>query len=150
MTESALSQVDADALLAVEKHCEVSRRWIFPTRGGKMMIPLVSHDRRENFLLDFSRGTIELRKVKLQTRARQTVILARVDLHGPAHLNPDGEEIPCPHIHVYREGFGDRWAFPLSNYTQFRDPENLWETLENFYVYCNVTLPPNVLRGVIS
>lgn len=150
MSEAALSQAEADALLALEKRCEPDRTWTFPAKGGKLSIPLVSDDRREHFLLDFSRGSIELRKVKLQTRARQTVALVRVDLHGTAHLNPDGEEIPCPHIHVYREGFGDKWAFSLSDYPQFSGSDNLWETLENFYSYCNVTQPPIVLRGVFS
>lgn len=145
---SGLLQEDADALLSMEKHRESDRSWTFPALGGKVSIPLVSHDRREHFLLDFSRGSIELRKVKLQTRARQAVILARVDLFGSPHLNPDGEEVPCPHIHLYREGFGDKWAYALPE--EFLDPANLWATLDNFLAYCNVTQPPVILRGVIS
>ena len=43
-------------------------------------------------------------------RARQTVVLKRLDLDGPTHTNPDGEELPCPHVHVYRDGFGTKWA----------------------------------------
>lgn len=150
MTEATLSQAEADALLAMEKHAEEVRSWTFPALGGKLSIPLVSNDGRERFLLDFSRGSIEVRKVKLQTRVRQTVVLARVDLHGANHLNPDDSEVPCPHIHVYREGYGDKWAYPLSHFQTFRDPGNLWVTLEDFYVHCNVTQPPSVLRGVIS
>lgn len=146
---SGLSQEDADALLAVEKHRESDRSWTFPALGGKVSIPLVSYDRREHFSLDFSRGSIELRKAKLQTRARQTVVLVRVDLFGTAHLNPDGEEIPCPHMHLYREGFGDKWAYPLPQEV-FHDPDNLWVTLDNFLVYCNVAEPPTILRGVFS
>jgi hypothetical protein len=36
----------------------------------------------------------------------------RLDLDGPPHRNPDDEEIPWPHLHVYREGYGDKWASP--------------------------------------
>jgi hypothetical protein len=144
-----LSQKEADALLAMEKHRESDHAWTFPALGGKVSIPLVSYDRREHFLLDLSRGSIELRKAKLQSRARQIVVLARVDLFGTAHLNPDGEEVPCPHIHLYREGFGDKWAFALPR-EQFHDPDNLWVTLNDFLVYCSVDQPPTILRGVFS
>jgi len=149
MSETGLSQEDANFLLAVEKHRESDRSWTFPALGGKVSIPLVSHDRREHFSLDFSRGSIELRKVKLQTRARQAVVLARVDLFGTPHLNPDGEEVPCPHVHLYREGFGDKWAYALPQEV-FPDPGNLWVTLDNFLAYCNVTQAPTILRGVFS
>lgn len=149
MSDAALTQAEADALLAMEKHSAEDRLWNFPRLGGKLSIPLVSPDGRERFLLDFSRGSIEVRRVKLQSRARQTVPLIRVDLHGSPHQNPDGEYIQCPHIHLYREGYGDKWAFPLKAEV-FRDPDNLWATLEDFYAYCNVTQPPNVVRGVIS
>ncbi|HEY7442131.1 MAG TPA: hypothetical protein VH701_06920 [Vicinamibacterales bacterium] len=27
--------------------------------------------------------------------------------YGAPHRNPDDEEIPCPHLHLYREGYGD-------------------------------------------
>ena len=149
MSETGLSQNDADALLVIEKHRESDRSWTFPALGGKLSIPLISYDRREHFLLDFSRGSIELRKVKLQTRARQTVVLLRVDLFGTPHLNPDGEEVPCPHVHVYREGFGHKWAYPLPA-DHFSDPGNLWVTLDEFLAYCNVTQAPEILRGVFS
>lgn len=95
-----------------------------------------------------SRGRIDLRKVKMHDRARQVVVLVRLDLGGPPHRNPDGEEIGTPHIHVYREGYGDKWAFPVP--TDFRAVADLWTTLDDFFRYCNVTRPPLIQRGLFT
>lgn len=106
-------------------------------------------DRREQFLLDLSRGRIDLRKVKTQTRARQIVVLVRLDLGGAPHRNPDGEEIPVPHLHVYREGYGDKWAVPVPAY-RFGNLADVWQTLSDFMGYCNITQPPRIQRGLFT
>ena len=108
-----LTQQEADALLAFEKHYKGKDEFFFPSLGGDLRIPLYSLDNREEFILDISRGSISLEKNKFQTRARTTVILVRVDIGGSPHRNPDGTEIPCPHIHFYKAGFDDKWAEPL-------------------------------------
>jgi hypothetical protein len=83
----------------------------------------------------------------LQNRARQVVVLVRLDLAGAPHCNPDGEELPCPHLHIYREGYGDRWArrVPAS---EFSNVEDLWQTLQDFMRYCKVAKPPNIQKGI--
>ena len=53
-------------------------------------------------------------KVTYQTRARQIIVLARLDF-GPDHRNPDGNIVGSPHLHVYREGYGDKWAYKLDD-----------------------------------
>jgi hypothetical protein len=63
-------------------------------------------------MLDLARGQIKLTKATYQNRARQAIVLMRLDLDGPPHRNPDDQEIPCPHLHFYREGYGDKWAIP--------------------------------------
>lgn len=146
MAQSDLTQAEADALIALEKHRTSTQDWDFPMGGESISVPLQSADRREQFLLDMSRGRIDLRKVKMQNRGRQVVVLVRLDLGGPPHRNPDGVEIGTPHIHVYREGYGDKWAFPLS--ADFRDVADLWTTLDDFLRYCNVTRPPLIRRGL--
>ena len=84
--------------------------WTFPAAGQRIGLALTSLDKRENFMLDVTRAQIKLTKATYQNRARQAIILMRLDLDGPPHRNPDETEIPCPHLHIYREGFGDRWA----------------------------------------
>lgn len=149
MAEITLTQSDANALIAMEKHRANEERHDFPHAGESIVVPLVSPDKREQFLLDLSRGRIDLRKVKMQNRARQVVVLVRLDLAGAPHRNPDGEEIGCPHLHVYREGFGDKWAFPAPA-NLFLDPSDLWATLGHFLTYCNITQPPHIERGLFT
>ena len=148
MAQNDLAQAEANALIALEKHRTNEQAWDFPMGGESISVPLQSADGREQFLLDMSRGGIDLRKVKMQNRGRQVVVLVRLDLGGPPHRNPDGEEIGTPHIHVYREGYGDKWAFPLP--VDFRAVDDLWTTLDDFFRYCNVTQPPLIPRGLFT
>lgn len=135
-----LTQAEADALLAVEKRRVNNETHPFTAMVGKVEIPLQSADGREQFLLDMSRGRINLMKGTYQTRGRQTVILARLDFGGAPHRNPDGVEMTCPHLHLYREGYGDKWAEPLP--AKFGSTDDLWNLLNQFLKYCNVTDPP--------
>lgn len=77
------------------------------------------------------------------------MVLARIDIGGAPHRNPDDTELPCPHIHLYREGFGDRWAFPV-NPDEFADTTDPWQTLMDFLRFCNVTRPPEFDRGLFT
>jgi hypothetical protein len=149
MADMNLTQAEADVLIAMEKHRVNEDRNDFPLGGQSLVLPLQSVDRREHFLLDLSRGRIDLAKVKMQNRGRQVVVLVRLDLGGAPHRNPDGEEVPVPHLHIYREGFGDKWAVavPTDRFTATRD---VWRTLEEFLRFCNVTRPPYIERALFT
>lgn len=144
-----LTQAEADALFAMEKHRVDEQRWHLPDTGGGLVVPLVSSDGSEPFHLDIGRGRINLAKGKIQNRARTTMVLARIDFGGAPHRNPDDEEIACPHVHLYREGFGDRWAFPISPEV-FNKPTDHWQTLLDFMRFCNITRPPEFDRGLFT
>jgi len=147
MAELNLAQADADALIALEKHRIDEQRYAFPLPGGSLAIPLQAPDKREHFLLDVSRGRINILRGKYQSRARQVVVLVRLDFAGPPHRNPDDSEVLCPHLHVYREGFGDKWAIPAPP-EAFTDTSNLWTTLDQFMRFCNITRPPHIDQGL--
>jgi len=138
-----LTQAEGDALLAMEKHRTDERRWAFPGTGGRIEVPLLSVDKREAFLLDVSRGRIDLLRTKYQNRARQVIILARLDVSGPPHRNPDGEEIDCPHLHLYREGYADKWAVPVP-LDAFPNSADSWLLLGDFLRFCNITVAPYI------
>jgi len=110
MAEINLSQSEADALIAMEKIRINEQSIDYPIFGGRISVPLISRNKRENFILDISRGKIDLLKGTYQERARQVVILVRLDFGGQPHRNPDGEEIPSPHLHIFKEGYGDKRA----------------------------------------
>lgn len=143
-----LTQQEADALLALDKHYLGGEHFSFPSLGGSLRIPLYSTDHREEFSLDITRGSIELRKNTFQARTRKAVILARIDIGGPPHRNPDGEEIGCPHLHVYREGYGDKWATPLP--ATFSKHEDAWTTLYEFMDFCHVATRPTILQELFT
>jgi hypothetical protein len=147
MSDVDLSQAEADLLIAMAKYRENDNTWLYPSLGGSISIPLISSDKRERFLLDISHGQVNLTKTKYQNRARQSYILVRLDFGGSPHRNPDGEEINCPHLHLYLEGYGDKWAFPAP-LDKFSDTNDIWQIFQDFMKYCNIVLPPQIQRGL--
>jgi hypothetical protein len=81
-------------------------------------------------------------------RGRHVFVLARLDFAAP-HRNPDGSEVGVPHLHLYREGFGDKWAFDVPD-GLLTDPNDAWQVLLDFMRYCNVVEQPNISRGLFS
>lgn len=142
-----LTQVEADTLLAMQKRRTESDVLLFPGPGGKLVVPLQSIDKTEDFFLDVTRSRIDLVKITYQNRGRSVVVLMRLDIHGAPHRNPDGAEIPCPHLHLYREGYGDKWAVPLND-GRFPNLEDQVQTLIDFMRECNVVDHPTVQRGI--
>lgn len=142
-----LSQAEADALIAMHKHRLNNDNHNYPDLGGALRVPLVSGDKREEFMLDITRGRIELAKGTFQNRSRQVIVLIRIDVGGSPHRNPDDREILCPHIHIYKEGFGDKWAYPLPSGI-FTNHADHWQTLHEFMRYCNIIEPPNIEKGL--
>ena len=147
MADIDLSQTEADELIAMEKQRVDDKQWDFPAPGERLAIPLTSTDKRENFVLDITRSQVKLTKATYQNRARQVIILMRLDLDGRPHRNPNDEEIPCPHLHVYREGYGDKWAVPAPTDT-YVDTTNLGLTCDAFMKHCNIVVPPDIRLGL--
>ncbi|MBA4313266.1 MAG: hypothetical protein C0417_11630 [Chlorobiaceae bacterium] len=147
MAEINLTQAEADRLIAIQKIKVSDTPWEYPVQGSGISIPLVSIDKKENFLLDISRGRIDLIKGRYQTRARQVVILVRIDFGGAPHRNPDGKEVASPHLHVYREGYGDKWATLIPK-DLFKNISDRSQLLEDFMEYCNIIQRPNIVHGL--
>ena len=133
----------------MEKHRVDDVRYEYPSLGGAVRIPLQSPDKRELFSLDITRSQIVLTKGTYQNRSRGIAILARLDFGGAPHRNPDDEEIACPHLHLYREGYADRWAIPLPA-ERFTDATDPWLLLLEFMQFVNVTVPPDIQRGLFT
>jgi hypothetical protein len=66
----------------VEKQCVDDKRLVFPGPGERLAVSLTSLDKRESFMLDVTRAQIKLTKATYQNRARQVIILMRLDLGG--------------------------------------------------------------------
>lgn len=147
MAEINLTQTEADLLIALPKVKTNNQVWDYPSFGGSISIPLISTDKKENFILDVSRSYIDLLKGKYQNRGRQVVVLIRLDFGGAPHRNPDSTEISCPHLHLYREDYGDKWAVEIPK-EKFANITDLWQTLQDFMRYCNIIEPPSIEKGL--
>ncbi|MFZ5632712.1 MAG: DUF6978 family protein [Bacillota bacterium] len=155
-----LTQFEADTLIAISKKRCGNQIFNFPWAGETLTIPVVSIDEKESFLIDINRGRIKLTKCTYQERHEGIIILVRLDVDGRPHTNPDvlrvplsylepynGQTIGCPHLHLYVEGFMDKWAIPAPP-DSFSRTNDLYETLYEFFSYCNIIEPPIVQRGL--
>lgn len=156
-----LTQSEADALITMQKKKATNAHCDFPSSGEILTIPIISIDERESFLIDVNRrGKIKLTKCTYQERYQEIIILFRLDIDGPAHPNPDvlsvplsylaphnGQIIPCPHLHMYVEGFMDKWVIPTPA-DKFPNTSDLYRTLYDFFSYCNVVELPIIQEGL--
>ena len=109
---------------------------------------------KRTFILDVTKRRLEL-KYTMQTRYGTATPLVRLDVNT-SHTNPYADyhvddddpfssiHDSCigrkfdhePHLHVYRPGFGDRWAYPVAGV--FDNTCNMGDTLLDFLGYCNI------------
>lgn len=155
-----LTQSEADALIAIRKKKATEESYDFPLSGESLTIPIVSIDEREPFLIDINRARIRLAKCTYQERHHSIIILVRLDVDGQPHTNPEvssvpisylapynGQTVQCPHLHLYVEGFMDKWAIPSPS-DKFPKTDDLYATLYDFFRYCNIIKPPIIQRGL--
>lgn len=113
-----------------------------PSSGESKRFDILCTDRREKLFLDVNRsGRIEINKSTLQHRYVEPLI--RIDLDSPPHTNPDGTKTSRNHIHVYKEGYGDSWAYDLDKFKGFKF--NTVMNFSNIFIdicgYCNIEMP---------
>lgn len=160
--KNMLTQSEADFLIGLPKIRKDDEKYPFPLGGDTMTIPVISKNGTENFLIDVNRGKIRLSKCTYQERYLEPTILIRLDVDGPPHSNPEvtnaplpylepynGQIIKCPHLHVYVEDFMDKWAIPAP-LTNFSNTTNLFQTLHDFFEYCNVIKKPIFWRQSLN
>ena len=131
MASNDLTQSEADALIAMEKRRVDDKIWRYVGIGGSISVPLTSTNGSENFVLDLRRGRINLGKGSYQNRARRVVPLVRLCFGGAPHRNPDDAEVGSPHLHIYHEGYADRWAMAVPG-DRFTNLDDQWQTYQDF------------------
>lgn len=149
MSELILTQKQADALLAMKKITQSDELVSLPDLGGTVDISLYAEEDRKEFILNYTRHSINLSKRNHHFRAHKVIGLARLDLDGPPNRNPDGQEIGPRHLYLYREGFGLKWAFEMPD-NKFSNLTDSFITLKEFLIFCNVIKMPNITRGLFA
>lgn len=147
---SELSQIEADHLITMTKRVETDAPKEFPVQNQRVTYSLISENGTERFLLDINRvGTFRV-KISYQNRYKSSIILVRLDVNGRPHINPDGERISGNHVHLYREGYGTRFAYPAA---QIVDPpanqDDPHEWLYSFADYIHVVDMPTLTSALI-
>lgn len=97
---------------------------------------LVGEVENTELVFDIAFGRHGYCKIKLQTRFEQFV-LVRLDVNSQPHTNPNGDKIAGDHMHIYREGFGDKWAC-LINPREFPNPMDWYQTFHDFCNFCSI------------
>ncbi|WP_218837877.1 DUF6978 family protein [Candidatus Methanoperedens nitratireducens] len=162
VSEKMLTQDEANILIGLPKVKKYDDIYAFPSPGDTLMVPVISQNGLENFLIDINRGRIQITKCTYQERHQERTILLRLDIDGPPHHNPyvetlplpdlepyNGRIIPCPHVHLYVEGFMDKWAIPAPT-DKFPNTIDLFKTIEDFLDYCNVIDKPKFWRESLN
>ncbi len=149
----SLTQAEADRLLHLPKafidQAPIEFALVEPMDNERV---LRSIDRREEFLLTIERGNRNRLRLKYQTRTRNVIILARLELNGRRHRNPQGSPykpgqwLSGTHIHLYREGFEDRIAYELQDAPDWvaGNTTDGIPVLEHFLRYCAVSQWPSI------
>jgi hypothetical protein len=147
-SRSDLDQGMADYLIEVRKTLLDPDIPLVFRMGMKAEINLQSDDgthSRELFRMLVHRSSLDPRSATYQLLVRRSTVLLRLDLGGPTHRNPDDLIVPCPHLHRYRPGFGDRWASKPEE-ADFPNLSNPYTSLKEFMFFCNVTRLPIIER----
>ena len=125
-----ISQTEAIDLIQTAKVVKDPVANSFPARGGEAILKLESPDHRDIFTLSIGRTRFELAvayKAHHMFKRSGNIPIIRLDVDAHDHSNPDAEptlefmdqfrnvRVGTRHMHVYMEGFGLTWAFPLAN-----------------------------------
>lgn len=105
---------------------------------------IVSIESNDTFILSYHHGIINFEKYTFNNR-HPAIVLLRFDSMG-THTNPDeeGKIFRGPHVHIYREGFGDKIAFPVSEIGLDKNNLKREVVLPVFLGYCNVQNYPRM------
>jgi hypothetical protein len=119
-----LTQAEANQFMQMAKRFVRPPASITIPPGVDDTYELAGPNDRERFFLDVWRGTLRLTKLRFQNRARTVVVLARLDVDGAPHTNPDLQLLSGTHLHLFREGYDDKWAYPVDpeSFTLLSDP----------------------------
>ena len=134
-----IDQATADSLINMDKEFVNAKLIAMPMTNEILSLNVKSKITKDTFLLDINRkGTFKLTRFTYQERYRTNIILLRLDIDTKPHVNPNGEVISPTHIHIYREGYLDKWAYPLEGIYKIDNQNSLLQSFINFCKLCNI------------
>jgi len=116
MDKVELTQGQADALINIRKMF-LDKSPLIINRPSNIQRELQSQGNPEDrFYLNVSQKAIEFGRYSSVTRFFSVPLIRACINEDSIHENPDGEVIKGCHIHIYKEGNRDNYAYPLSKY----------------------------------
>jgi hypothetical protein len=137
-----ITQTEFDYLIKLGKRFEEANELVLGPAPLSWERNIIAIKTKDTFILDFYRGSFELSKYIYNKRYRQTIILLRYDAKG-RHTNPDGATFDGPHVHIYKEGFDDKFAYPVTD-IGIDETDGMEAVLGKFLTYCNVKSIPSI------
>lgn len=131
----SISKETFEALMALEKHFLDDKELSLDNNWTRDIESLSTKDK---FQLDYRHSKIEIRKYSFNHRTRISVVLLRYCAQK-RHTNPDGKVFDGPHLHLFCEGYDDKFAFNVEDILGI-DPLNASkeEVLEKLLEYCHI------------
>lgn len=146
--ERYMSVTDSDfqLLIKLRKRFEDQKELVLGPPPMTWHRNILSLETRDIFILDYHRGQINIEKYSYNKRFRTNIVLLRICSHG-RHHNPDGSLLVGMHVHIYKDQFDDRTAFPITvlgiDSTANRD-----EVLIALLKFCNVENIPTIQNSL--
>lgn len=139
---TVLTQAEADTLKAIEKYLLEPGRVKLPrpqTTNTYNLKYTLNSKNMQDMKVSAYRGKKNPDKVSYRLIYGDYFILLRIDTKdNTPHQNPDGTLIAPlqPHIHIYKEGYRDKYAYPLPK--DFSDAENIMTLFIEFLTYSTI------------
>lgn len=137
-----ITQAEFDYLIKLVKRFEEANELVLGPAPLSWERNINAIKTKDTFILDFYRGRFELSKYTYNKRYRQTIILLRYDAEG-RHTNPDGVTFDGSHVHIYKEEFDDKFAYPVTD-IGIDETDGMEAVLKKFLTYCNVKSIPSI------
>ena len=125
---SILSQEDADTLQIIEKALTNPKQVHLPPPNGTKIHAIHywrDNRRKDDMKLSTYHAQKNKKKVSYRILYNSCILLIRVDTQDAT-----------PHINLYREHYGDRFAYPLPK--EFKDADDIVQLFMDFLSYSNI------------
>lgn len=134
-----MSKLPLDIKFLLDEEKQFSEDYAkFPNMNEFIKIAGIGLSSNQNYIMDINRKRCTLTKITYQNRIFTNINLLRLDVDNKPHTNPDGKKISGTHLHVYRENYGDAWAYNLTDpYLLSIKPDFDFTTLVKGDFICN-------------
>lgn len=129
---------------------KINRIKLLRTCGFKYKDKLVNDNSKNSYNLHLNYGRIDVDKVSITTVHNESgKVLVRLDLNPRKHINPDGTIVDTDHVHIYKEGYDERFAYPLDSEefkNIFPDKENMALLLKSYLDFIKTISIPEIIE----